>query len=226
MIKRILLFDLETTGFPDRTDSKGKKLDWNEQPLFTDTKKYDTARVVQIGLKSVLYWFDKKVNKHIFFPECEYDLLIKPNGFRIENSHTHHIEHKVAELKGIPFSDAIKTISPLFADASLIVSHNIAFDYNILMSEMYRNQLYGPMCEFKEIPQFCTAIAMTPVMRMKIPYQSQKVQYKTPKLQEMYQWLHRRSVPNMDKLHNALVDTRILYECFKQMLTQKIIKLD
>ena len=212
-MKRIILFDLETSGTPIKTDPQGKKLGWNKYPLFSDTSKYDTARVIQIGLKTILY--NSKNGKHEFIEEDEFDLLIKPIGFKINNSNIHGITQKDAHMKGIHFMDAISKISPLFAKTSLIVAHNILFDYNVLMSEMYRHQMAKEALEFKKIPRFCTAEFMTPVMKLPLNRRF----YKMPKLSELYVWFFKKDLPKTGQLHNASYDTYILCECFKQIVT-------
>ena len=220
MAHRIILFDLETSGLPDRSG-----LGWNQQPAITDITKYDTARVVQIGLKSVLYWIDKKTHKHVFMSENKFNIIIKPIDFKITNAHIHNITQEIAEAKGILFKNAIARISPLFDDASLIISHNISFDANVLMSEMYRQKLYKSLNKFKEIPQFCTARMMTSVMQLSMSY-CNNLYYKTPSLTEMYEWLFKRKISCDVQLHNALTDVEILFDCFRKMVTQQIIELN
>lgn len=57
------------------------------------------------------------------------------------NDHIHKISHKHAKETGSPFVNGITNIlADHLGECNTIVSHNIAFDVNVLMSELYRNK--------------------------------------------------------------------------------------
>ena len=119
-----LFYDLETTGFP-------KYIDYNIYYPPEQLDKYDTSRIIEIGL--VL------VNKKGDIVE-KYNAIIKPNNFTklepIITKLTGLTDQDI--LKGKDLKDVIEEIKPFFKRVSTINAYNIKFDYNVLLSEMYR----------------------------------------------------------------------------------------
>ena len=119
-----LFYDLETTGFP-------KYIDYNIYYPPEQLDKYDTSRIIEIGL--VL------VNKKGVIVE-KYNAIIKPNNFTklepIITKLTGLTDQDI--LKGKDLKDVIEEIKPFFKRVSTINAYNIKFDYNVLLSEMYR----------------------------------------------------------------------------------------
>ena len=131
------IFDLETIGFP-------RKNEGGDPRNFTP---YDTARVVQIG-----YILIDNKNKEVKRFCC----LIKPDNFRIMNSHIHKITQINAEINGIKMIEALKLIYEDLKKCEIIISHNLHFDYNVLASECYRYNLHHIGDELKNKKQYCT----------------------------------------------------------------------
>ena len=77
---KIMILDLETTGFPDR-----KGFD-NYYP-YTETKYYDNSRIVQIAFG--IYYEDGSFSK-------SYNYIIRPNGYTINNENIHGTSHQNA----------------------------------------------------------------------------------------------------------------------------------
>ena len=198
---RILIFDLETTGFPE---CKEKGVYPNPKHI----KKYDSARIIQFGI--IIARYNKKNKK---FRELKrFDILVSPDGFTIENSEFHGIEHKTAVEQGIPFKTAVEQFAEELSKISLVVGHNVAFDYNVLLSELYRYKLVDYAKELKVIPQFCTCTQTANITKIKNSYG-----YKYPKLKELYKWASGKKA-NEKKLHNAIYDTYLTYLCFKKLI--------
>jgi DNA polymerase-3 subunit alpha len=207
MSKRIILFDLETTGLP-------KQPCYDKYHSYKKLQYYNSSRIVQIGMQ--IYQYDEKSNHTLI---AEYDYIIKPDMFEINNSHIHKITQEIAISKGIDFIQAIKNIKHEFKTASLIVAHNALFDTNIILSEMFRYGLISYIDEFAKIPVFCTSRQTTNLLKLRY----NKTQYKQPKLIELYRWLFKSNAPN--NLHNALQDTKVLSKCFFELLDKKYFSL-
>ena len=120
-----LFFDLETTGLP-------KQIGYDKWYNPEELDKYDTSRVIEIGLVLVN-------NKGAIVEK--YNAIIKPDNYT-------KLEPIITKLTGITdqeiltngrdLKDVIEEIKPFFKRVSTINAYNIKFDYNILLSEMYR----------------------------------------------------------------------------------------
>lgn len=193
-MNRVVL-DLETNGLPQ---TQG----WGNYYYPKESKWYDTSRVVQIGY--IVIDKDHKVVKKV----CN---LIKPDGFTIENAHIHGITYENAVDKGIPIVDALKELEKDFQDCSHIISHNVKFDYNVLLSECYRYNM-TTLCTLLEGKKtFCT---------MEIGRIHMGVR-KYPKLTEMYE----RFFPNdkWEQIHDALDDCEHCLKCYIKIQERRAI---
>jgi DNA polymerase III epsilon subunit-like protein len=206
---KILILDLETTGLPTQPG-------WGCYYPYEQLPFYDSSRIVQIG---ILVYNQKKNSKFVL--EHEFNLIIKPENFTINNASMHGITQKIAETKGIDFIDAIKTIADTFKYTSLLVAHNAKFDVNILQSEMYRHKLSTELKQFTEIPVFCTSVNCTDIT--KIVMKGSK-KFKQPKLIELHKYLFNAE-PN-EKMHDAINDARVLARCFFELLDRQLILLE
>lgn len=213
MLTNVLLFDLETTGFPNRAG-----LPWNRYPAPEQIEHYDSCRIVQIGIISVTHCVSQVDQKHVFIIDKKYSATILPDKFVIQNSDIHGITQAMAVEHGKPFKEVVQQIMPLFNQASLLVAHNIAFDTSVLLSELHRYSLADAARVVKNTPQFCTAQHMT--RKMRLPSRN-PMYFKTPTLTEMYRWFYKEEPP--DGLHNATVDVDVLYRCFKKMIINRLI---
>ena len=80
-----LVFDIETTGFPDRVG-------WNNYYPPTDLSKYSKSRVVSVSYAVLGEDYDiTQSGSHI----------IKRNGFAIPNSNFHVITDEMSDKSGI-----------------------------------------------------------------------------------------------------------------------------
>ena len=214
---KIILFDLETNGLP-------KQPNFHKYYHYSQLQYYSTSRIIQIGMLV----FTDEGSKHIekdhkelnaisgkqnFKLIREYNLLIKPVNYKIANEHIHGISHKTAEEHGIEFKKAVTIIRDEFKDANLIVAHNLAFDRNVLASELFRSGLSEEVNDLTNIPGFCTSIGCTTIT--KIRYNAQE--YKQPKLKELYKYLFGCEPTG---LHDALQDTKVLSMCFFELLNK------
>jgi DNA polymerase III epsilon subunit-like protein len=199
--------DLETTGLPT-TISFYKYHD----P--TETKYYDTSRIVQIAL--ITYDFIETDGTVEYKMVSEHDYIIKPDRFVIRNAHIHHITQEIADAAGITFAAMIEKIKPDILRCDLLVAHNILFDKNVLLSELHRYSMNDMVHKVLYTKTFCTSVGCRNITRLK----KRAGEYKQPKLAELYKFLFDKDAV---ELHNALNDTRAMVLCFFEMVKRKLI---
>jgi DNA polymerase III epsilon subunit-like protein len=143
---KILFIDLETTGKPVKNG-------YNSYYPYKDLKKYDNSRIIQIAM--LLYEKTTVDEKEEYVLIKEYDYIIKPDNFTITNHHIHGIDQDTANLVGLEFKDVIKKISP-YLEADYFVAHNVNFDKNVLLSELYRYKEYDDIKKIQAQKIYCT----------------------------------------------------------------------
>ena len=234
---KIICFDTETTGLP-------KQISFDELYHYEQLDKYRGARVVQVAMlvferkiidKCADGPIDKCADRPIdkcknpkqygslnylsemqgFHLIAEYNFIIKPDGFVITSQKYHNITQQYAENVGMEFTEAIRQISHHFDDCTLLVAHNINFDFNVLASEMYRYDLIDELKKFNLIEKYCTSKGCKYITKLKIGRY-----YKQPKLIELFNFLFGY---NPKGLHDALQDTRVLAMCFFKLLERDLI---
>jgi len=195
--KLIFVFDTETTGLPYTKD-------------YTNLDKFNNARLVQFS--GILY--DMKEYKVV----KEYDIYIKPDDFKINNSHIHHITDEIANSKGIPIKKFFKKLKKILKYNPLVlVGHNIDFDNNIIKSELYRYKKDKLLNKFSKFNNYCTMKNCVNITKIKT-----NRGYKYPKLCELYKYIFGYEPEN---LHNSLYDTRYTLQCVKELYNNDLIKL-
>lgn len=205
---RVLFIDLETTGLP-----KQPCYDYYYDPK--QVSYYEQSRIVQIA--AITYDVDcKEPSKSVLV--AEHDYIIKPNGFVIQNSHIHGIDQTLASFAGITLADAMSRIADDLNGCKLLVAHNLGFDKNVLLSELYRMDLQKYIPVISSMSEFCTSKGCSNLT--KIPFNKSK--FKQPKLAELYKFLFKKEAVG---LHNALNDTHIMIKCFLELLSTSYISL-
>lgn len=198
---RVMFIDLETTGLP-----KQPSYDYYYDPK--QTNHYDTSRIVQLCV--ITYDIDQKDPENSV-KKSEHNYIIRPDGFVIQNAEIHGIDHNLASFAGITLADAMRNIKDDIAECKLLVAHNLGFDKNVLLSELYRTNLAEYVPYIISMSEFCTSKGCSNLT--KIPFN--KFKYKQPKLSELYQFLFKKTA---NGLHDALVDTRYMVECFFELI--------
>lgn len=123
--KNLLLFDLETTGLPHTPK-------FNEYYNYIENDKYDSSRIVSIAW-CILKDFPN--NEDI---TCKHYIRKIDSNIIISNSHIHGITNDIATKNGIELSTIFDEFIKDLNDVDILVAHNIKFDYNILLNELYR----------------------------------------------------------------------------------------
>lgn len=189
------VLDLETTGLPLRCKTTRKFFNYRW------SSKYDTARVVSIS------WI--VLNKHYQEQQQQY-FVIRPKGFSIppESTRIHNINDDFAKTSGVEFSQVHDDLMNAISNCNQIVSHNLDFDLNVLLSEVYRYDKNSPLItKLLSMNRYCTMI-----QGMKMTKRN-----KFPKLSELYKACFDKEITNA---HHALFDTIHCCECFKMMASQ------
>lgn len=189
------IFDLETTGLPIR----GRNITYEHLEAF------DSCRVVSIAWSLL----DKDFNE-----VCNEYLVLRPDGYEIPESATaiHGISQNEAMTQGC---DPEKVWAALKATLYLhpcevLVSHNIAFDKSVLMSELYRMGSAASislLTTFQHMKTFCTMREGQIVYGLK----------KFPKLAELYTLTCGKE---LQQAHNAKYDTMHCAECFVSLMNR------
>jgi DNA polymerase III epsilon subunit-like protein len=184
----LIFIDTETTGLIPYYKSKivypGRYKLWN------------SCRIVQIA------WIicDEKgnvINTH--------DYLIAPNDFIIpeESTRVHGITQEEAEKKGKLIEDVLILFLNDLKKSKLIIAHNIEFDYNVILSEIYRYKVKNQDVSeesFMKKNKYCTMLKGT-----------QKGK-KWPKLCDLYEEYFKHT-PSL-RLHSALNDTLVCKDIY------------
>ena len=188
--QKICFIDTETTGLPSRKS-------FNSYYDPSDLEKYSSSRVIEIGY-IILEIIDNKITS-----KKEYSSLIKPDNFNINNSEIHGITQEECNNKGIEFTLFLNTFIQDMKDVDLIVAHNLLFDRNILLSEIYRydKSFYDI---FKSKKGLCTMDLGKSKMNIK----------KSPKLVELYKFLFNEDFLQQ---HRALDDVIKCMKCYCKM---------
>ena len=196
-----LFIDLETTGLPK---TKGF-CDWYD---YKELDKYDSSRIIEIGLVVTNNNGDTVV---------EYSSLVKPENFI-------SLEPIITEITGITNSNINsegKNIREVFDvlkkhlyGIDTIISYNIGFDMNVLLSELHRINDTEMIDIINNINHECAMELSKQVLKLD----------KFSKLCNLYKDLFRKD-PKQE--HRALSDTRICKDVYfelKDLQKQKVKK--
>ena len=203
---KVLFLDLETNGLP-------QQISYNSYYSYDQLSKYRNARIVQIAyiLCDINLDIDNKDNRVI----SKKDFIIKPNGFIINNDDIHGIKHNYASMNGLALSDVINNIKADFINAELLVAHNVLFDKNVLLSELFRLKSNDLINHINKIKNYCTSKGCANFTKIRF-----RNTYKQPKLSELYYCLFGK---NIEGAHNAIYDTENLMRCFVELVNKKYI---
>lgn len=191
---KVLIFDTETNGLPSR---KG----YNKYFPYTELKYYDNSRIVSIAWN--LY------ENNILISSKYY--IIKPNDFKINNKsiscQINGITNELALKEGIEIKDVFSKLYSDLYSTEIIVAHNLLFDKNILLSELYRNKREDLINIFDSKNLYCTMENTKNILKIPMKYGG----FKSPKLIELYLYLFGEK---FDNEHNALADVEACAKCY------------
>ena len=202
---KILVFDTETTGIPD----KGRK-------SFYHSEKW--PHIIQLSY--ILY--DTEINSVIEISDNIINLAddVKISEKSIE---IHGITREISKTKGSNITDVLNHFKKCVINSELIVGHNVNFDKNMIIVESIRNKLERIFVEKNKF--YCTMYNSTNICKLPRPISSNfnitnntnninntnTNNYKFPKLIELYKHYFSDSP---EGLHNSMVDVLVTLRCF------------
>lgn len=193
-----LVFDIETTGLVACEK-------FNKFPDVTNMSKYDNSRIVQIAwvvLNNSFQIIEKKTH------------IVKRDNFSIKNFKFHGITDEISDISGIRFEIVMLDFLEALKKTTMLIAHNILFDYSVLSNHLIRYNLSHIYNQFTQKTQFCTSYESTHVLKLPMLYKCSF--YKYPSLQELYFFYFKKKITNA---HDALADTLACAECFTKLVT-------
>ena len=198
---KILIFDTETTGLPANMRAFPTKETLDKWP-----------HIVQFGY----IYYDTDLKEVLSIQD---HIISLPPGVIIpeEASKIHGITTQMTKIKGIPFEYVVEMFMKCFAEADLVVAHNVEFDKKVLIADLFRINKYEMFlndlivctkfyCTMQESTEFCN------ILRFRQNRKSSFVKF--PTLKELCNKLFNYEPRN---LHNALNDVVICMQCFYKL---------
>jgi len=211
---KYLVFDTETTGLPEMV-AYGKYFP------YTDTKKYNSSRLVSISW--MVYNYREQITKRYF--------IINPSGFTIDNTskavEINGITQEIASTEGHSIHKVLLILQKDIQENNIttLVAHNLQFDWHILLSEIYRidsndNECIKNASVTSKLLMLIPSLTKHCTMRLgagdvKIPHRYSRPGWKYPSLQELYTHFFKKG---FDNAHNAEADTLACNACYQQIL--------
>ena len=135
----ICVLDTETTG--------------KDIPLFhvSNSEKWEVIRLVQFAYE--LYRMDGTLVEK----KC---MMIQPDGFIISDEviAIHGISNERARLEGLPIQSMFDALSEILSRTSVLVAHNMEYDSNVILSEMYRYHQDSLIAQWNMTEKECTML--------------------------------------------------------------------
>lgn len=185
---KILVFDTETTGLPE----KGVNInELNKWPYIIQLSYilYDTENNLVLDICDSIVKLDKNIT-------------INPVSESI-----HKISMDISQQKGINIKEVLKTLKNAVNDSDIIIGHNVKFDKNIVFVELARNNIPNI---FKGKTFYCTMHGSKNICKIPININGKDI-FKYPKLVELYKFYFKDEPQN---LHNSMYDVLVTLRCF------------
>jgi len=189
---RILVFDTETTGLPEKNASILEVDKW--------------PHIIQLS-----YLIYDTINNKI---ETFYDFIINihDNIISDESIKLHKITKEKSNNEGLCIRDVLNKFNSDIKNVDLLVAHNISFDKRIIMVECIRNNIsqYFTRNKIKK-PEYCTMKESINICKIERISSIGNKYFKYPTLTELYVYLFN----NLPKVvHNSLADILICLRCY------------
>jgi DNA polymerase III epsilon subunit-like protein len=187
-------------------------LETNSLPGKGETYKEYTCRIVQISC--MLCEGAQTLEEKLFE-----DIIIKSDGFAIENSEFHNISLERSLAEGINFNVAVDRLFTLLRQAGSIIIHNADFDINVLKSELHRHGYDKHIEELEQMRIICTM--KSTVQLVKAVGKTNRLKY--PNLKEFYQFSTGKEA--MHGHHNSKHDVLNLHEAVQSLVQQNLLSI-
>ena len=198
----VVIYDIETTGLY-------KQNKFRAIPLYNQLNCFNTCRIVQMS-----YVVCKRGSFDIV---GQGDIIVKSDGFKIENEQFHGVTTERSEQEGIPFEAAIKKMLTACKGASYLIAHNATFDVLVTRSEMFRYNLNDDMAEFDALKVICSMKKTRAIVQCR----GKDGRTKSPKLKELYEFATEKEIKNE---HNAMFDVLNLHDALRILWTKNRLR--
>ena len=179
-----IIFDTETTGLIPKDAS-------NNYYHYTNTSKYNNARMIQISYEILDHEFNISITRNFYINETD----------NVSNSQFHNITKDLLEKNGIGMNQFCDIFREDLNSCSKIIAHNLQFDYCILMSELYR---FG----FTDIIHKINTMKLLCSMKKTRHFVCHNKKY--PKLLELYNYANNSNLKELPNAHNSMFDVTYL----------------
>ena len=194
----ILIFDTETSGLPTLA---GGRYHLNPKKF----NYYDSSRIIEIG-----YALYKKNECGKWITVKEVNNLIVPNGFTIDNSHIHGIQHQTCVEEGIDIRNALSEFADDIKACNKIFAYNINFDVNIVLAEAYRSNHCDMISAIKEKMDEGKAKCVMELAK-------RKMNLTHIKLEPLHKMLFKRDIVQTHRaLDDVMLTADVLFEITKK----------
>lgn len=192
---RVLTFDVETTGLPERYASIKQTWRWPYIVQFS-WMVYDTSKNKVLSVEDHIVRIPK-------------GLKMKQDSIDI-----HGITNDKMKREGKEITEVLDKFMKDVRKSKILVAHNLNFDLKMISVEQIRNCYKKTLSDSRK-KTYCTMIEGKNITDLY--YYSKyydKMVLKSPKLIELHQKLFNETPNN---LHNSLIDILVCFRCFGKL---------
>lgn len=132
------------------------------------------------------------------------------------------ITPEIQEKEGVSIDRVMRRLESAFFYADTIAAHNVVFDKNVIGAEFTRigvgMWVRKWFCTKEDIGNLLQ-LPPTPAQREYRP----EIEYKQPRLDELYQFLFGKPVPGREESHGARQDAAACAECYWELKRRNLI---
>ena len=192
---RVITFDVETTGLPERYASIKQTWRWPYIVQFS-WMVYDTSRNRVLSVEDHIVRIPK-------------GLKMKQDSIDI-----HGITNEIMKSEGKDIREILNKFMKDVRESTILVGHNLNFDLKMISVEQIRHYYKYTLSDSRK-KTYCTMIEGKNITDLY--YYSKyydKMVLKSPKLIELHQKLFNETP---DNLHNSLIDILVCFRCFGKL---------
>lgn len=222
-MKRVLIFDVETTGLLP----KKKRGNATSPPTPIPIEEY--PHILQLSF--AIYDLENETIVTKYDSYINVDDNIEISEFI---SNLTGITKDMCKTRGKPIVDVLDDFYQAYISCDCLVAHNIKFDQDMISLEIERNRTEilerSPLCftmfnvmyeTMNNIERYCTMmkginIANVYMSCMNKAGTSNYTKKKFPKLKELYEKLFEGE-PAPENLHNSMIDVLVCLKCYLKM---------
>lgn len=195
---KILVFDTETTGLPEKNVSI---YDHDKWPYIIQLSYifYDISNNTSVIKDDYI-----NIRQDIEITQASYE--------------KHQISREMLDEKGINIRVALQDFNRYLALSDIVIGHNISFDKRMIFVESLRNRIEQKFTLFINgtkicKSEFCTMKNTADACGLTYQTRRGELKKKNPKLSELYQHLFP-GVNIPENLHNSIIDVAVTTRCY------------